>query len=169
MSTPTLRYPHPKDLRAFLKDAESALLSPVERRHVTYPTDLASTWNADALASENEALLADLSGSANVYAIFTAADASDACALRYIGKTTRALARQRLRNHLFKKSAGTGAKLAEITDHIQSGGSVQIAWITIVPESMRNYVEEELISSHPEADWNRKSHNSTRRRPPGSR
>ncbi len=92
-----------------------------------------------------------------MYAIFTAPKNSTSFSLRYIGKTTRKLARQRIRNHLIKKHEKTGAKLKHVTDHVLSGGSVKISWIKIEPESLRNYVEEELIHKHHEADWNREN------------
>jgi len=105
----------------------------------------------------NKSLLAKVSRSANLYAIFTAACGEKEHSLRYFGKTTRKLARQRIKNHLFRKSGTTGSKLAQVIEHACEGGAVQIAWVEVWPESLRNYLEEELILRHPEADWNREN------------
>ena len=116
-----------------------------------------SSWNSDAILVANKNALDKLSGKANVYAIFTAPKDSGAYTIRYIGKTKKNLARERVTNHLIKKNEKTGAKLTEIVAHIQAGGKVRISWAGIEPESLRNYIEEELINRHKEADWNREN------------
>ena len=144
-------------LEKFLTEVEASLLLEENRFQVAYPSKSISPWNSEELVEANEQLLAAASGNANVYAIFTAAKGSDYFSLRYIGKTTRKLARQRIKNHLIKKSEGTGAKLQQVAAHVLSGGAVKISWAKIQPESLRNYVEEELINRHKEADWNREN------------
>ena len=162
-----MKYEHIASLESFLDRAESRLLSVDARVTIAYPASFVSPWNADALTDENEGVLSRFSGSASVYAIFTASAGSSESNLRYIGKTTRHLARGRIRNHLITKNEKTGAKLEEIRRHVISGGSVEISWITIEPESLRGYVEEELIQRHREADWNRENKNG--RLPPARR
>jgi hypothetical protein len=152
-----MEYTDTPTLEAFLASVEVSLLSEGRRVLVQYPAGSTSPWDGAALIKVNEKFLSEASGVANVYAIFTAPKTSDIYCLRYIGKTTRKLARQRLTNHLIKKDDGTGAKLAEIKSHVLSGGSVKLSWIQIQPESLRNYVEEELIQKHQEADWNREN------------
>lgn len=152
-----MKYEQIETLKAFLIDVEIALLLEEKRTLVSYPSSSISPWNTAELDAANQKLLDAASGSANVYAIFTAPKNSTYFSLRYIGKTTRKLARQRIRNHLIKKHEKTGAKLKHVTDHVLSGGSVKISWIKIEPESLRNYVEEELIHKHHEADWNREN------------
>lgn len=139
----------------YLTKIDKYLTEDKNQRSVTYSNINVDSWKGDKLAEENEVLLSDASGKVNVYMLFTALKGSTVYTLRYIGKTTRKFARQRVRNHLFKKHDGTGAKLEKVKAHVKSGGSVKISWVLIEPESLRNWAEEELISSHPEADWNR--------------
>lgn len=140
-----------------MNDVEAALLLEENKSIVSYPRNSISPWDADALDTENKEILDSVSGCANVYAIFTAPSKSSHFSLRYIGKTTRKLARQRIRNHLIKKNERTGAKLQDVVEHVLMGGQVKISWVEIKPESLRNYVEEELIYRHKEADWNREN------------
>jgi hypothetical protein len=152
-----MKYEQIESLEKYLGNVEKALLQEEARSLVNYPKDSISPWNAEQLDVANQNILDAVSGVANVYAIFTAKDDSSAFSLRYIGKTTRKLARQRIRNHLIKKNENTGAKLNNIVAHVQRGGLVKISWIKIEPESLRNYIEEELINRHGEADWNREN------------
>ncbi|WP_080408941.1 hypothetical protein [Burkholderia ubonensis] len=152
-----MKYEQLKSLEEYLEKVEAALLREEARVSFKYPAQSILPWNAQQLDAENESILDLVAGFANVYAIFTAPRDSNVFALRYLGKTTRKLARQRVRNHLTKKSERTGAKLKNIVTHVQSGGLVKISWVTIEPESLRNYIEEELISRHKEADWNREN------------
>ncbi len=152
-----MKFEHKDKLDSFLISIDQFLTSKGNQQPVIYSTEYVSPWNGDKLAEGNEKMLAKVSGKANVYMLFTAEKDSEDYRLRYIGKTTQKLARQRIRNHLFKKHADTGAKLDNIIQHVQSGGSVKISWVSIEPESLRNWAEEELISCHPEADWNREN------------
>lgn len=152
-----MKFEHKDKLDSFLISINQFLTAKQNQQTVIYSTEYVTPWNGDKLAEGNEEMLATVSGRANVYMLFTAKKDSEDYRLRYIGKTTQKLSRQRIRNHLFKKHAETGAKLDNIIQHVQSGGSVKIAWVSIEPESLRNWAEEELISCHPEADWNREN------------
>ena len=152
-----MKYERLKSLEEYLAKVEAALLQEDARSPFIYPQQSISPWNSKHLDAANKSLLDSVSGVANVYAIFTALRNSNVFTLRYIGKTKRKLARQRIRNHLIKKNAKTGAKLDNIAAIVQSGGLVKISWIKIEPESLRNYIEEELIYRHKEADWNREN------------
>lgn len=152
-----MKYEQIKTLEKYLDTVEAALLQEEVRSLVEYPKESISAWDAGQLDAANHGLFDAVSGVANVYAIFTALKNSNTFSLRYIGKTTRTLARQRIRNHLVKKNDKTGAKLTKIVAHVQTGGTVKIAWVKIEPESLRGYVEEELINRHGEADWNREN------------
>lgn len=144
-------------LDAFLTQINDYLVDDKNKNSVLFSSNNISPWNGDALAIENATLLENTSKEANIYMLFTAKNNSTTFELRYIGKTTKKLARQRLRNHLFKKHDDTGAKLDQIISHVTEGGSVKVSWVKIEPESLRNWAEEELIFSHPEADWNREN------------
>ncbi|MCF5652388.1 hypothetical protein GIV49_22910 [Pseudomonas syringae] len=157
-----MHYKQISSLEEFLSQVEKHLLDPGQRMSVSFPITSTAPWDADALADANASLLERVSGAANVYAIFTGECGKAGRTLRYFGKTTRKLARQRIRNHLFRKSEQTGSKLAEVLAHATGGGTVDIAWIEVHPESLRNYLEEELIIRHPEADWNRENRSTLR-------
>ena len=144
-------------LDSFVKKADNYIKNTANHKQVEFSTSNISPWNSKILKSDNEELLSSVSGSANIYAIFCASKDSEDYVLKYIGKSTKKLARQRLTNHLIKKHEKTGAKLNKVIDHVQAGGKIKITWVSIVPESMRNCVEEELIQKHPEATWNRKN------------
>lgn len=152
-----MRYEEIGTLQRFFADVEKELLNADNHLPINYPSKARSKWDEDAIASANEEILEEVSCAANVYAIFTAPKNSEHFRLRYIGKTTRELARQRIRNHLIKKSDRTGAQLVKLKAHVQSGGNVKISWVQIEPETLRGYVEEELILRHEEADWNREN------------
>lgn len=149
-----MNFAQPDDLKKFLKDCEDDLLNKNNRKEVEYPNSDISPWDSKGIKKANEKLLNELSGSANVYAIFTADKDSEEYALKYIGQSKSKLARTRLTNHLIMKHKKTGAKLKEVIDHIQSGGKIKISWIKIAPESLRHFIEEELIGKHPESCWN---------------
>lgn len=152
-----MKYQHHQSLEKFLKNVEAALLNEGARTPVTYSPQNIAPWDATQIDVENQSLLNSISGMANVYAIFTAPKDTNKFTLRYIGKTTKKLARQRIRNHLINNNDKTGAKLSRIIPHVQAGGAVKLSWVNVEPESLRNYIEEELISLHKEADWNREN------------
>jgi len=152
-----MKYEELQSLENYLSKVEAELLKEDARMPVNYPEQSITPWSAAELDAINQSLFNSVSGVANVYVIFTAPKGTNDFSLRYIGKTTRKLARQRIRNHLITKNAKTGAKLWKIISHVQSGGVVKLSWATIEPESLRNYIEEELINRHKEADWNREN------------
>ena len=149
-----MKYEQIETLERFLSSVEAALFQEECKLLVKYPQDSISPWNTDRLDVANKEILDAISGVANLYAIFAAPNGSNLFSLKYIGKTRGKLARQRIRNHLIKKDKKTGAKLKHVKDHIQSGGQIKISWLKIEPESLRNYLEEELIARHAEAEWN---------------
>jgi len=141
-------------LDSFLNEINDHLMNENNRWSVTFPPENVPNWDGENLTTKNEELLVKISREANVYMLFTAEKGSTVYKLRYIGKTKREYAKERLKNHLFKKHKDTGAKLEEVKSHVKSGGSIKLSWVTIEPESLRNWAEEELISKHREADWN---------------
>jgi hypothetical protein len=94
-----MKYEQLKSLEEYLGKVEAALLQEEARLSFEYPQQSISPWNTQQLDAANENVLDSVSGVANVNAIFTAPKDSKVFALRYIGKTTRKLARQRIRNH----------------------------------------------------------------------
>jgi len=72
-----------------------------------------------------------------------------------MGQSKSTEARNRLSNHLIKKNKNTGAKLQLIKEHIQKGGKIKVSYILVEPESLRHYIEEELIKKYSvNLDWN---------------
>lgn len=152
-----MHYQQITSLEEFLSQVERRLLDPERRVSVSFPSSATTPWDGNALALTNKSILDSVSGSANLYAIFTGEAGKTESVPRYFGKTTKKLARQRITNHLFRKHEKTGSKLAQVVAHTCEGGTVEIAWVEVRPESLRNYLEEELILRHPEADWNREN------------
>lgn len=152
-----MKFKNQKPLDNFLNMIDLYLTDKNNQTTISYASKYVSLWNGDKLVEENEAFFSALSGEANVYMLYTASKNSSSYKLRYIGKTKRKLARQRLINHLFKKNKNTGAKLERVKRHVKSGGKVKVSWLKIDPQSLRNWAEEELISLHSEADWNREN------------
>lgn len=150
-----MKFQHTDLLESFLDEVDQALMHIDARREFKYPRGYPRKGEPDDVARENAGVLDAISHTANLYAIFTAEKGSADFKLRYIGKTKRDLARSRIRSHLIKRNEGTGAKLENVLQHIESGGLVAISWIQIEPESLRNYLEEALINRHGEADWNK--------------
>jgi hypothetical protein len=152
-----MKFEHTDKLDLFLNKVDKYLTDENNKFEIKFPSNYVEPWNGKELAKINDSILSDVSGNANVYMLYTADKGTSAYQVRYVGKTTRKLGRQRLRNHLFSKNKGTGAKLDSIKAHVQAGGLVKISWTSIDPESLRNWAEEELISLHPEANWNREN------------
>lgn len=152
-----MKFEHTDKLDLFLKLVDEHLTDEKNQFEIKFPSRYVEPWNGKELAKVNDSILSDISGNANVYMLYTSEEEISIYQLRYIGKTTQKLARQRLKNHLFLKNEKTGAKLDSIKEHVQSGGMVKVSWAMIEPESLRNWSEEELISLHPEAKWNREN------------
>ena len=152
-----MQFSNVEKLEEFVAEVDEYLTTTDNIKTVLYVSKYSVPWNSEKLKEDNEELLSSISGAANIYVIYTTDKNSKERVLRYVGKTKRNLARQRLTNHLIKKHKKTGAKLNRVIDHIQSGGSIEIAWVTIEPESLRNYVKEELIKLHQESNWNREN------------
>ena len=145
-----MKYEQIDTLEAYLKAVEFDLLREDVRVSIAYP----QKWDETEADRLNQRILGELSSKANVYAIFIAEHASGLFRLKYIGKTLRKHARQRLRNHLIKKHAQTGSVLDKVKAEVGKRNLVAISWVSVEPESLRNYLEEELIKRHPEACWN---------------
>lgn len=152
-----MKYDQILSLEAYRDAVEKELLQIGRRQHVTYPEMVTISWCAYQLTKLNEHVLKKASRNANLYAIFVSRCEGESYELLYIGKTTNRLARQRIRNHLIAKHDKTGSVLDKVKEVVKAGGAISIAWVKIEPESLRNYLEEELIRRHPEAYWNREN------------
>ena len=95
-----MQYLNIKRFESFCFEIDKYLTDYVNQVPVIYHMSNISGWESDGLSRANEDLLSSVSGSANIYVIFTAVKNSRNYTLRYIGKTIKKIARQRLRNHL---------------------------------------------------------------------
>lgn len=146
-----------ESLENYVSDIDVFLKNEVNHHEVDYSCVGKSGWNVELIDKANDELLTKVSGSANIYALFISQLNSSNYELKYIGKTTQKLARQRLRNHLIHKHAKTGAKLNNVRSAIEKGAKCKIAFVSLKPESLRNYVEEELINRNSNSTWNREN------------
>lgn len=139
----------PKELAAFAASCEAALLQG-DKHEVQYPTGSnAAHWPAEEIKSKNEALLAQLRGGGNVYALFVAdGPVSSEWVLRYVGERKSDGLRQRLTEHLIKKNAKTGSKLTDVQAAVSTGKRISVSFIKVAPEALRLYVEETIIAKH---------------------
>jgi len=150
-----LKFKYQASLDSFLSECEKWLLDGRRRKLIDYSSH-ALYWNGDKLKALNSKVLKEFAEEANVYAIFSKKP-NEEFRLRYIGQTKSSGAGARLTNHLFKKNDNTGAKLKKVKEHVKSGGSIAVSWIPLESESLRHYIEEELIVEHcDKLDWNLK-------------
>ncbi len=144
-----MTYSKIEDLELFLRKCENELLiNEKNRKKIDYPIDKINDWLSDDIKKSNKLLLEEIARETNVYAIFLANKNSDEYKAVYVGQTKSSGARTRLTNHLIKKHPKTGAKLDNVVEHIKNGGSIKVAFISTKPESLRHYIEEELIKKY---------------------
>jgi len=146
------KYKDVAGLKSYVSSCSDALFSPDNLRIVEYRKEYINEWQSELIKQDNEKLLKDISGSANVYAIFVS-DENGQFKIKYIGQSKQKGARTRLTNHLIKKHKKTGAKLQRVIDSVRNEHQIGVTWVQLEPESLRHYVEETLISSH-ELEWN---------------
>jgi len=154
MPTPVLH--GPANLKEFADKCEKALLS-AEPQPFVYPLNATSAaWPVDQIREDNEPLLRQLRNAGNVYALFTR-DSSPGASwqVRYVGERKSDGLRGRMTEHLIKKDARTGSKLANVQAAVSQGQSIGISFIKVEPESLRLYVEETIIARNkPRLPWN---------------
>jgi len=145
-----MKFPNLKLLNKYRDDCDNALFNQkinIEYSQVNYDlindNDPKNT-NAKQLVATNNSIF---NGNKNIYAIF------ENDTLVYIGKTKANLAKERLKNHLFYKNKNTGSKLKNVKESINNDSYIDISYIYVEPESLRNYIEEELIIKY-KPSWN---------------
>ncbi|PCI28642.1 MAG: hypothetical protein COB67_05895 [SAR324 cluster bacterium] len=144
-----MTYSNIQDLKLFLASCENELLfNDKNRKKLNYPINKTNDWLPDDIKKLNKSLLKEIAKKTNVYAIFIANKNSNDYKAVYIGQSKSSGARTRLTNHLIKKHKKTGAKLDQVIRHIEDGGSIKVSFILTEPESLRHYIEEELIKKY---------------------
>jgi hypothetical protein len=74
--------------------------------------------------------------------------------IKYIGKSRGKYFRQRIKSHFLKEYKGTKSKIHRVKEE---NGNVKLKFIELKPESVRNLIEEELISRlTDQKSWNYK-------------
>ena len=135
--------------------AKEELLS--EPRYcVAYPDGSGpANWNVPETDAINGDRLKCLSGQGNVYAIFVGE--CEQWTAKYVGQRKSGKLRERMRQHLVKKSEGTGSQLPKVQRAVADGKKIGISYVLIKPESLRHYVEEVIIATRAngELSWNK--------------
>ncbi|WP_071395069.1 hypothetical protein [Bacillus tuaregi] len=163
---PSLIY---KDLKEFALSCKMELI--VEEPYdFVYPIELLNytdekVWEEciPIIKEFNIDILSKLRNNANLYTIYIRRSKNDKWMPMYVGERKSDGMRERITQHLINKNAATGSKLAEVKEVIRSGGSIGVSFIKVEPESLRLYVEENIINNS-SADiliWNKQGKNNT--------
>ena len=90
----------------------------------------------------------------NIYGLYIRQNSHTPWQLKYIGQRKSGSLVNRLREHLYKKDARTGAKLELVEKALVDNNQVGIALFQIAPDTLRHYYEVALINKlNPE--WNK--------------
>ena len=153
--------PLPAELQSYIEICENSLLRN-EPTEFLYPNELIGKRIADPIWEQkisevkapNEPLLSSLRNKANVYAIFTK-ESNNQWVKKYVGERKAIDMRQRITSHLINKNSGTGSKLDYVREAVSRGEKIGLRFIFIPRDTMRTFVEEEIISKNKsELPWN---------------
>lgn len=163
---PSLIY---KDLKDFALSCKTELIVD-EPYEFIYPIELQNdtdekVWEEciPIIKELNIDLLSKLRNNANLYAIYVRRSNNGKWMPMYVGERKSDGMRERITQHLINKNTATGSKLAEVKEVIRSGCSIGVSFIKVEPESLRLYVEENIINNS-SADiliWNKQGKNNT--------
>lgn len=112
--------------------------------------------------ANNKDFLDDIKGESVVYCIWRKEKSQKKDFVPvYIGQAKKSVVVERMRNHLSKKNAQTGACLKEVKQAVNNDETIGVTFVRINPSYMRLAVEEWLIgkltSKNSEAlPWNKK-------------
>ena len=147
----------------FLSECENKLLN-VAPLEFLYPRELRSeplneslwTDKVHEIKSMNEKrVLSKLRNKANIYAIFIQPIGGDWSPV-YIGQRKALEIRQRITSHLINKNEATGSKLAQVKESVAKGHKIGLRFLFLERDTMRAFVEEELIARNKEKlEWNK--------------
>jgi len=100
-------------------------------------------------AERNEGALSRAIGEgANIYAIWTRSNSGERWKLEYVGQRKNECSRERIKQHLFRKSERTESKLELIREAVGQSLDVAISTILVWPDCLRTSVEQALIEKH---------------------
>lgn len=98
-------------------------------------------------------ILDEISGRGGVYCLLTGNRHDDRFVPQYVGHAGGPWIRQRIRNHLVKRHAKTGAQLENVKLALTPRTEIGLSFVEIVPATLRLYVEVWLIDRM-KPDWN---------------
>ncbi|HIP28554.1 MAG TPA: hypothetical protein EYG82_05200 [Sulfurovum sp.] len=138
-------------LKSYLDECETLLTHKNNRKYINYDFENIEEWynNKNDYGKDLKILNSNAlpKNDANIYAIFIDN------ILVYIGQTKSSLNSTRLTNHLFYKHPKTGSKLDKIKLCVKNNNSISTSYIAVKPESLRHYIEDELITKYT-PEWN---------------
>lgn len=124
---------------------------------VTYPTYSSfQCWPVDEIDRLNSKLLDSLNGNGNLYAIHVRERKDSEWRAEYVGKSISSQLRQRMRSHLIHRTGSTSSKLDNVKEAISRGQEIGVTFVMVEWESVRNFVEEEIIDKGQFA-WNKQN------------
>ena len=115
--------------------------------------------NTESYPENNEDFIAAIGNEPAVYCIWLKRKPHGKFDLVYVGHAKKP--GSRLRNHLSKKSEGTGAKLDKVKHAIENDGTIGVTFVKIKPPYMRTAIEEWLIGKIGKSNlpWNKRGEN----------
>lgn len=91
----------------------------------------------------------------NIYAFYVKSKDSKVWELKYIGQRNSISFQDRMREHFSKHHEKTGSKLKFVNESIKGKKEIGVKLLSVQPEGLRKYYEEELISHFCETlEWN---------------
>lgn len=103
----------------------------------------------------NKILLKNVAGNYIIYCIWIGSNSQN-LSPKYVGHAKSTISRQRIRNHLTKKNARTGAQLEMVKKALERKMSFGLTYLIIEPSYMRTSLEEWIINKNKETlTWNK--------------
>jgi len=150
-------------LRKYIQKCEDSLLRVGKPKAFIYPESLIEkdvsykVWkeHVGTIKKLNSDFLSSLKGNANIYAIYIKTKNNEKWKLRYIGQRKAENMSERIAQHLIDTSKNTGSKLEKVRSELSQGSLIGLRFIKVNKDSLRRFVEEEIISRNKsELLWN---------------
>lgn len=140
-----------KELLYAYCNAQNSLLNPKNIHIVKYDDFAVEKFHKD-----NNEFLSAVSNKNIVYCLWIG-ESTNHLEPVYIGQAKHTISRQKLRAHLTKKNAATGAQLDKIKDCLNNKKIIGLTFLTVEPGFMRTSLEEWLIIQNSQKlIWNKK-------------
>lgn len=152
----TQTFTGPSELSDFAEICSKTLFAEVHYQFI-FPKECSlQNWPVGKIKSTNEMFLKTLRHRANIYAIFIRSPGTDNKWNHiYVGQRKSVELRDRITQHLIKKSCETGSMLGNIKASVDEGKEIGLSFIKVEPETLRLFVEETIIAKHKkDLEWN---------------